>query len=535
MSQVQEQLASPPPEDIAIAAPKSLGRLLFSGSSALGFATLMERGLGFAANLAAARLGGAHVFGAYSVAMTTANNVASYAGAGIGTTANRFSGEYPFAGQGYRGLLRALALVSLASAALAATILWFAAGPLAVHLIRNPALTQLLRFAAISAGAIILLECLRGLLIGQRRFAGLVTLSVLFGGGMAIVLPLTARHGASEMVVGQAMIALSAIFVCVAAARKLGFAPPRSLAPDTHGPRPGVIVRFGFVQLVGMIGINAAGWWIASLVARADITLVQAGWYSVAAQMRNICAMPAWLISQTAYAQLTENGAHGYGGTRRVTVLSTIVATVVSLLIAGPAAALMPWILPRLYGGDFAGAEFAATLAVATGLIHMSAAPAAARLTVVSLPLTGIINGVWSALLIGLGTWMVAGGGAAQAALCFLGAHLFAAIAVLLTLLRLGSASRELALVTMPAILGSVLIAGLGWLRAFGSHKAALSVGMLVATAGLLWIALQHGRKSSEAIRELTISKIASALLGRRGLAFSQASSKYQSSPQANQ
>ncbi len=403
MRQVQNQLTSTALEDAPRPAPQSLGRLLFSGSSALGVATLIERGLGFIANLAAARLGGAHTFGAYSVAMTTANNVASYAGAGIGTTANRFSGEYPYGSQGYRGLLRTLALVSLGSAALAVGILWFAAAPLATYLIRNPGLTQLLRLAALSAGAIILLECLRGLLIGQRRFAALLALSALFGGGLVIVLPLAARHGAYGMVIGQAVIALSAILICVVAARKLGFTPPPSVAPASSGPRAGSIVRFGLVQLAGMIGINAAGWWIASLVARADISLAQAGWYSVATQLRNVCAMPAWLISQTAYAQLTEHGAEGYGGPDRVTALSTIVATLVSLLVIGPVAALMPWIIPRLYGKDFAGAEFAATLAVATGLIHMSAAPAAARLTVVSLPLTGIINGVWSALLVGFG------------------------------------------------------------------------------------------------------------------------------------
>jgi O-antigen/teichoic acid export membrane protein len=518
MSQVQEQLTSSVVVDVP-ARPQSLGRLLFSGSSALGVATLMERGLSFLANLAAARLGGAHVFGAYSVAMTTANNVASYAGAGIGTTANRFSGEYPYGGPGYRGLLRTLALVSLVSAALATAILWFAATPLAVHLIRNPALAQLLRFAAISAGAIILLECLRGLLIGQRRFVALLTLSALFGGGLAIGLPLAAGRGPSAMVVSQAVIALSAILICIVAARKLQLAPPRSIAPDISGPKPGSIVRFGFVQLVGMIGLNAAGWWIASLVARADISLAQAGWYSVAMQLRNMCGMPAWLISQSAYAQLTETGAQGYGGPGRVTALSTIVATLISLLVIGPIAALMPWIIPRLYGRDFAGAEFAATLAVATGLIHMSAAPAAARLTVVSLPLTGIINGAWSVLLIGLGTWAVPGGGAAEAAFCFLCAHLFAALAVLIALLKLRSASRELALVTVPAVLGSVMIAGLGWFRAYGPHKAAFSAAMLVATAGLLWITFQRGRQTSAGIRELTVSKIASALLARVGFA----------------
>src|SRR5579871_3155917 len=504
--------------DIQRPTQRSLGSLLFSGSSALGFATLLERGLSFLANLAAARLGGAHVFGAYSIAMTTANNVASYAGAGIGTTANRFSGEYPYGGDGYRGLLRTLAAVSLASAALAACILWFAARPLAVYLIRNPGLAQLLRLAAISAGAIILLECMRGLLIGQRRFVALLTLSTIFGGCLVIALPLAASHGPSAMVVSQAVIGLFAVLICVVAARRLQLAPPESFAPAARGPLPSSIVRFGLVQLVGMIGLNAAGWWVASLVARADVTLAQAGWYSVAMQLRNMCGMPAWLISQSAYAQLTEIGSQGYGGPARVTNVSTVLATLIALLVTGPIAALMPWIIPRLYGKEFAGAEFAVTLAVATSLIHMSAAPAAARLTVVSLPLTGVINGAWSLVLIGLGTWLIPGGGAAEAALCLLGAHLFAALAVLYALAKLGSASRELALVTMLAVLGSVMIAGLGWLRAFGSHKTAFSLAILAATTGLLWFTVQRGRKTSAAIRDITISKIALALFTRSGL-----------------
>jgi O-antigen/teichoic acid export membrane protein len=517
MKQAQAEITATAVVDNPSPPPQSLGSLLVSGSSALGAATLIERGFSFLANLAAARMGGAQVFGAYSVAMTTANNVASYAGAGIGTTANRFSGEYPYGSSGYRGLLKTLGLVSLVSSALAAAILWFASPWFASYLVRNPGLAPLLRLAAISAGAIILLECLRGLLIGQRRFAALLALSALFGGGLVIVLPWSARHSPSQMVVGQAAVALSAIMICVLAAKKLGFTPPPSAVPETPGPRAGSVMRFGAVQLVGMIGINAAGWWIASLVARTDLTLAQAGWYSVASQLRNICGMPAWLISQTAYAQLTENGAQGYGGAGRVTVLSTFVATLVSLLIAGVAAALMPWVVPHLYGKDFAGAEFAATLAVATGLIHMSAAPAAARLTVVSLPLTGIINGAWSVLLIALGTWIIPGGGAAEAAACFLAAHIFAAIAVLFVLLRIHSAPSDLTWVTMPAILGSMLIAGLGWLRACGTHKIAMSAGMLAGTIILLWIAFQHGRKTSAAIRDMSISQIVSGILARCG------------------
>lgn len=503
-----EECAAPPPR---------LARLLLNGSSALGLATVMERGLGFLANLAAARLGGAPVFGAYAVAMTTANNVATYAGAGIGTTANRFSGEYSYGSPGYGGLVRSLALVCFSSAALAAAVLWFAAEPLASRLLGNAGLAGLLRLAALSAGTVILLECLRGLLIGQRRYAGLLTLSVLFGGSLVLVLPVAARRGPSSMVLGQAAAATGAILLCVLLARKLSFAPP-SCAGRAQGPRLGSVMRFGLVQLAGVAGINAAGWWTATLVARADLSLAQSAWFSIAMQLRNICAVPGWLVAQTAYAQLTEDRGRQYGGAGRVTVLTTIVATAVSLLAAGSAAALIPWLVPHLYGKDFAGAELAATLAVATGLVHMSAAPAAARLTVVSLRLTGIINAAWSVLLVVLGSWLVSPGGAAGAAGCFLGAHIFSALAVAVALLSKNSVPREMIGVSVPGLAGSIAIAGLGWLRAAGPHKIELSAAMLAVAALLAAIAVYQGCKSSAALREVTISRLASYLRSRGGV-----------------
>jgi hypothetical protein len=153
---------------------------------------------------------------------------------------------------------------------------------------------------------------------------------------------------------------------------------------------------------------------------------------------------------------------------------------------------------------------------VAVGLIHMSAAPAAARLTVVSLPLTGVINGMWSILLIGLGSWLISGGGASQAAACFLWAHLFSACAVLIALFRRDeSVRRELVLVSLPAMAGALLLAALGWLRASGQHTLALSAGMLAATPVLIWGALLSGRGSSESIRRLSFAGIASAVFSR--------------------
>jgi O-antigen/teichoic acid export membrane protein len=509
MADVESPVAPSPIAEVP--ARRSLGRLLFSGSSALGVAILIERGLGFVANLAAARLAGAQVFGAYSVALTTANSVASYAGAGIGTTANRFSGEYPIGEPGYRGLLRALSISSLGSATLAVAILWVAAEPLATHLLRNPGLIHLLRIAAFSAGAIILLECLRGLLIGQRRFAALLALCILSGGGLVAVLPALSRRGASAMAAGQATVALIAILLCVVFARKLRFAPNRS-ALSAGGPRTRAIVKFGSVQLASMIGINAAGWWIASLVTRSDFSLVQMGFYSVAVQMRNICSMPSLLISLTAYAQLTEEGGQPFGGPGRVTLLSTLAATVISLLICGPAAALMPWIVPSMYGKSFSGAALAGTLAVATGLVHMSAAPAAARLNVVSLRHTGIINGTWTLLIIGLGTRLVHTGGAREATATFLVAHVAAAVLVVATLLRLRAVPGTLTAVSVPGIAGSILLAGIGWLRSISTEKTALSALMLVVTGLLIWMSVYLGRKTNLLAREFTMLTLLTGL-----------------------
>jgi O-antigen/teichoic acid export membrane protein len=491
-------------------AKESLARALFSGTCALGVATVIERGLGFLANLGAARLGGPQLFGAYSVALTTANNVASYAGAGIGTTANRFSGEYPYGMPGYRALLRALSFVSVSSAALAVIILWFAAAPLAKYVLRNPGLTPLLHVAALSAGALILLECLRGLLVGQRRFKALLCLCVLSGGGLLLILPLAARRGALAMVGGQAAVAVVAILVCVILARTLGFAPSGA-GSEGNGPRPMGIARFGAVQLAGMIGINAAGWWIASLVARNDVSLVQMGCYSVATQLRNICAMPPLLISQTGYALMTEEGGLDYGGPGRVTVLCTVAATIVSLLISGVAAALAPWVVKHIYGKAFAGAELAATLAMATGLAHMSAAPAAARLTVVSLKMTGVINGIWTLVIVGIGTWLAPLAGASGATATFLAAHLLSAALVLGALLWSGAVPRALAIVSAPAVVGSVALAGLGWLRSTSpSNSTVIGAAMVAMTFSLVGLSWRLGRESNGVAQQITVSELLS-------------------------
>src|SRR4051794_32660253 len=116
--------------------PDSAGgvaRRLVAGTSALGVATALERGLSFLASLTAARLGGAATFGAYSLALTTANNIAAYTGSGIGNTATRFAGAHTQDSPEYAPVTRALLVVTATSALLASLLMLAAAGPLAQH------------------------------------------------------------------------------------------------------------------------------------------------------------------------------------------------------------------------------------------------------------------------------------------------------------------------------------------------------------------------------------------------------------------
>ena len=233
---------------------RSLTSSLLTGMSALGVSLGFERGATFFANVLAARLAGTEAFGAYSLALTTANNVASYAGAGIGTTANRFVGQYPPGSRYYRRLLRVLLAVSLAAAAVAAMLLWLSAAPLAGALLHNSKLKGPLQIAAFSAAAFILVECCRGLLIGQRSFSILLLLSLMVGGGFLAVVPVTARFGPRTMLAGQAgsvfaAVIVSSWFVYLLAARQ-----PPLMGDGGTGPSVWRVWSFGLVQLISVIG-----------------------------------------------------------------------------------------------------------------------------------------------------------------------------------------------------------------------------------------------------------------------------------------
>jgi hypothetical protein len=334
-------------------------------------------------------------------------------------------------------------------------------------------------------------------LIGQRNFAALLGLSVLSSGGLLLLMPVAASHGAAAMIVAYTCAA----GIAVAAATFFYGARQRRVSlvkrSEAAGPGAWEVWRFGLVQLASVIGLNAAGWWTASLVARGDRSMMQMGLYAAAIQLRNVIAIIPGLVTQSNFALLTEESGKQYGGAGRVLIACTLVATLLSVGLAGIAIATLPWTLGRMYSHAFQSAELAASLAICTALVHMAAAPAAARLTIVSLRLTGIINGVWTVLVIGLATWLVRGAGAIEATGIFLVAHCVSAVLVLVALKRLSGLPRGLLSLSMTSLAASVGFAALAYAR-YGvlGRRIPLSVAIFLATLGLLWIAVRLGHKS---------------------------------------
>ena len=475
--------------------PSHVTRKLIGGTSTLGLGMVIERGAGFLANILAARFGGTFTFGAYSLAISTANQISTYAAGGIGATAARFSGKYPHGTAGYKTLARSLAIVSLLSAVLAALALWGGARPIA-HLLGKPQLTGLLRWASVSAVGILLLECARGFFVGQRRLAALVLLSVLVGIGMVTLLPLMARtHNAIHMVVAQGAVTLIAVAACFLLAGPLNLLPGvvSDATPRPLWPMLREVWSFGFVQLAGLVGANVAGWWILTLVARADTSLVQVGFFTIASQLRNLVGIAPGLLTEGSYAVMADPTGEQERTPHRVMAITGFAALAVSLTLAALGMVLVPWALTLLYGKAYAPAGLAVAFALAIAVVHMGNAPAAARLTIVSIRATGIINTVWAIFVATAGSLVLFHGGDAwQAMAIYLVGHILSATLVLLTLHRMDHVPAGVTSLFIFGTLCSLMLALLALVR--GLHPewnvmlTGLMVVMLAITLGGLYL-----------------------------------------------
>jgi O-antigen/teichoic acid export membrane protein len=467
------------------------------GGATLGVAVGVERIAGFLSASLAARIAGPQTFGAYSVAMATAGAFAAYSGAGIGTTANRFSGQYPVGSAGYAKFLRTLTLVALASCLLAALLMFAAAGPLTRWVLHNDSLTSVFRIAAIASGAMVLLECYRGLLIGQRKIRSLLVIAIISGIGIVIWLPLMARAGAVAMIAAQALVAGIVLCSYVLFKRRLGIAPAEEAAND-DGPGVRPIVKFGVVQFGAFAGIGIATWCIASLVARSDPSLAQMGFYAVSNQLRGLAVIAPGLLTQIVYSALTNETGHEYGGAQHVLLASTIMTTILVLLVAGLAMTTLPWLLFVAYGRSYTSAELPTLLLLATAAVHMSSQAAAQRLSIVRLRVTAVINMLWAVLLIVFGTLLIPKYGAAGAALGFLFAHAISSGLVTVSLKRIGDLEAGFVLAMAATLLCTSALVMLGYARVnriltAGAATTLMAVVWLVALLTVAFIGVRRG------------------------------------------
>ncbi len=477
--------------------PPDVARGLVSGTSTLGLGVLIERSCSFLANILAARFGGAQTFGAYALAISTANNVSAYAAGGIGSTAIRFSGEYAIGTPGYTPLARALAVVAAVSAILAAGTLWFGASPLA-HLLHKPELTGVLRWAGCSAAAIILLECCRGFFVGQKRLRALLCLSGFAGIGLLITLPLASSLGPTAMLICQSSVAIGAVIFCLLLYRSLRLVSPVPVGKSLHlGTLLRRIWSFSVMQIAGIVSMNIAGWWLTTLVAKGDTSMVQMGFFAVAHQLRNMVALAPSLLIEGSFAEMTdaENGPRKTPD--QVTAVCTYLATVVTLLLAGLGIILVPWAITLIYGKSYASASAVASIALATAVIHMGSGAASSRVSILSIKTSVLVNTVW-AIFVGVAAtiFLFRGADASKGAAVYLAAHIMSASLFLGYLKKRGNAPPGM----IPAfIVGAVSILTLAifsLLRtAAGSYPFALTAIMLCIWAAGLTMLIQIGKR----------------------------------------
>ena len=497
------------------ALPAHVTRHVVAGTSALGLGMFIERGSGFLANVLAARFAGASTFGAYSLAISTANNISTYAAGQIGSTAARFSGKYPYGSSGYSTLARALSIVSVTSALLAAAGLYLGAGPIA-HLLGKPVLTRLLQWAVLSAVGMILLECARGFFVGQRRLRALVLLSVLVGAGMITLLPAAAhRHSPVHMIVSQGLITAAAVAICLLLARPLGLFAERSSAPAPAlrlGPMLREVWSFGFVQLSGLIGSNLAGWWLTTLVARADTTLVQMSFFAIASQLRNLAGIAPGLLTEGSYAVMADPEGERSRTPHQVMALCSFASLGVASLLASAGILVVPWVLRLLYGHTYDSASLATACGLAVAVVHMGNAPAAARLTIVSIRATGVINTVWAVVVAGAATiFFFRQGSAAAAMTIYFLAHLFAGGLVLLTLKRKDHVPQGMIASYLIGATNSALLIVLAFVRN-RSRSPWGTTGLMLAVVLCAFLALfSLGRRYGWLPRLQTVQRAAGA------------------------
>jgi hypothetical protein len=255
---------------------------------------------------------------------------------------------------------------------------------------------------------------------------------------------------------------------------------------------------FGFIQLTGLIGINLAGWWLTTLVARSDTALIQMSFFAIANQLRNMVALPPALLTESSYAMMADRDGESSRTPSHVMALCTFASTYAALVLASIGIVIVPWALRLVYGSTYSPAGVAAAVGLAVAVVHMGNAPASARLSVVSIRSTGTINTLWAVFVAATATvFLLHHGSAARAMTIYLAGHILASTVVLVVLAWKDHIPRGVVPAFSFACGMVISLAALSALRDRRPQSAlAITAGMSVLAVATLTILYFVGRRN---------------------------------------
>jgi len=181
----------------------------------------------------------------------------------------------------------------------------------------------------------------------------------------------------------------------------------------------------------------------------------------------------------------------------------------------------VPWLLALLYGRGYAGAGTTIALALATAVAHMGNAPAAARLTIVSLRATAVINTIWAVFVAVAATLLLLRGGSAWEAMSvYFLAHIVSASLVLAVLRRKDNLPAGMIPLFAMAVVAVGAGSALAMVRAAKPELAIASTGAMAAVFAaafaMLWLlGKRHDWLPPRAVFRSLLAKAQSVAGGR--------------------
>lgn len=452
-------------------------------------ATFFERGFLVLANMLSVRFGGIENYGAYGLALQAGGFMAGQASLGIGMVAWRFAAEYPIGHELHRDYVHRIVYLSLGLAVLSALLMFIFAWPMANWFYDKPQFYPILLVTVYSAPAFVMLDAVRGLMVGMSYYRGLVLLSSIFGISMLLLIPGASVQGARLMVITHAVCALFAcLTLLVILNRKYHL---KLMSPNVNKVPIWPMVRFGILQLgtgtlisfvtmtlmamlvrhgstdksmamalvpLGFLLAQGTVWMISIGVSHFPLFgFREVAYYSAASSIRNMVGILPTMLSQTMMSLMTNKRGEAFGGADRMVLINTWITAIFLLPVTAVGQILMFWVLPFLYGPELVGGVLPACLLLAVASIHMVSLSTYNRLNVLSPRFVMIVNILWAVTVLIAAYFLAPMLGATGVCLALLIAHTISTIACVYLLSRLGELPDSLFFITLLTILGAIV------------------------------------------------------------------------------